>query len=211
MRLAVAVLLATTVGTLAQSPRPARPAFDAFEVATIKPVGPEVPAGRWIRMQSANRFMAKNHGGETLLAAAYNLNPPMISAGPPWVESERYDILGKTAGDVRPNLEEQMSMLRKLLAERFKLSFHREQKEFSIYALTIAKGGSRLKESTVSPDASPEGPPPLVFVISPQSVRLPARNATMAELASVFQRSAPDRPVVDKTGLSGTSDFDLGR
>ena len=61
----------------------------------------------------------------------------------------------------------------------------------------------------MSPDASPEGPPPLVFVLSPQSVRLPARNATMAELASVFQRAALDRPVVDKTALSGRDAFDL--
>ena len=61
----------------------------------------------------------------------------------------------------------------------------------------------------MSPDASPEGPPPLVFVVSPQLVRLPGCYATMAELASVMQRSAFDRPVVDRTGLSGRYDFDL--
>ena len=85
----------------------------------------------------------------------------------------------------------------------------REPKELSIYALTVAKGGSKLKESKVSPDATPEGPPALIFVVSPQSVRLPGRNATMAELASVMQRSALERPVVDRTGLSGRYDFDL--
>ena len=61
----------------------------------------------------------------------------------------------------------------------------------------------------MSPDASPEGPPPLIFVVSPQLTRLPGRSATMAELASVMQRAALDHPVVDRTGLSGRYDFDL--
>ena len=74
-----------------------------------------------------------------MIAAAYNLTPRAISGGPPWVESDHYDILAKPPGEVRPNLDEQMSMLRKLLADRFKLTFHREPKELPIYALTVAK------------------------------------------------------------------------
>jgi uncharacterized protein (TIGR03435 family) len=206
LKFAPAALIAVT-GIFAQSRTP-RPAFNEFEVATIKPSPLDSP-GRWIRMQSANRFYAKNHTVKTLIQAAYNLTPRAVSGGPFWVDSDRYEILGKTPGNVRPTLDEQMSMLRKLLADRFNLKFHREEKEFSIYALTVAKTGLKLKESSVSPDASPEGPPPLVFVLSPESVRLPGRNATMAEVASVFQRAALDRPVVDKTGLSGRYDFDL--
>jgi uncharacterized protein (TIGR03435 family) len=204
---AAAIFLIAGGGIFAQS-APARPAFDAFEVATIKPAVPGSP-GRWIKMQSANRFYAKNHTVKSLIEAAYDLTPRAISGGPSWIDSDRYEILAETPGDVRPNLDEQMSMLRRLLADRFKLSFHREQKEFSIYALTVAKSGAKLKESTTSPDATPEGPPPLVFVLSPEGIWLPGRDATMAELASVFQRAALDRPVIDKTGLSGRYDFDL--
>jgi uncharacterized protein (TIGR03435 family) len=160
-------------------------------------------------MQSANRFYAKNHTLKTLIQAAYNLTPRAVSGGPSWVDSDRYEILAQSPGNVRPTLDEQMSMLRKLLADRFHLTFHRDEKEFSIYALGVAKNGLKLKESTVDPDAPPEGPPPLVFVLSPESVRLPGRSATMAEVASVFQRAALDRPVVDRTGLSGRYDFDL--
>ena len=156
-------------------------------------------------MQTAHRFVARNHALKTLIAAAYNLTPRAISGAPRWVDSDHYDILAETPGEVRPNLDEQMAMLRKLLSDRFNLTFHREQKEFSIYALTVAKNGSKLKEGT----EPPEGPPPLIFVVSPQSLHLPGRNATMAELASVFQRAALDRPVTDKTGLSGRYDFDL--
>jgi uncharacterized protein (TIGR03435 family) len=193
----------------AQSTAAPHPTFDAFEVATIKSTPPDWHGGRFIRMESAHQFVARNHTLKTLVQAAYNLNPRAISGGAPWIDSDHYDILAKTPGDVRPNLEEQMSMLRNLLAERFKLTLHREQKELAHYALTVAKSGPKLKESTVSPDASPEGPPPLIFVVALPVIRLPGRYATMAELASVMQRAALDRPVVDQTGLSGRYDFDL--
>ena len=38
---------------------------------------------------------------------------------------------------------------------------------------------------------------------------LPGRNATMGNFVSLLQRAILDRPVVDKTGLSGRYDFDL--
>jgi uncharacterized protein (TIGR03435 family) len=197
-------ILAGAAGiVLAQSPA-ARPTFEAFDVASIKPTPPDWRAGRYITMQGA-QFVGKNHALKTLIAAAYNLSPQAISGGPPWVDSDHYDILAKPPGDIRPNLDEQMRMLRKLLADRFKLVFHRGQKEFSIYALTVAKNGPKLREG-----AEPaEGPRPLIFVLSPLGATLPGRNATMGELASVMQRAALDRPVVDRTGLTGRYDFDL--
>ena len=202
----VAILILAASGMFAQSPK-TRPKFDEFEVASIKPAVDS--PGRYIRMQTTHQLVAKNHGITTLVAAAYNLSPRAIAGVPSWIDSDRFDIVAKAPNEVRPTLDEQMSMVRKLLADRFKLTFHRETKELSIYALTVAKGGSKLKESTVSPDAFPEGPPPLIFVLAPQVVRLPGRYATMAELASVMQRAALDHPVVDKTGLSGRYDFDL--
>jgi uncharacterized protein (TIGR03435 family) len=206
-RSVVAVFIVMVSGLFAQSVT-TRPSFDEFEVASIKPTPPGA-AGRWIRMLSATEFAAKNHALKTLIAAAYNVSPRAISGGPSWVDSEHYDILARTPGKVRPDLNEQMSMLRKLLSERFHLTFRREQKELRAYALTIAKGGPKLKESTASDDASPQGPPPLVFVVSPVLVHLPGRNATMADLASVLQRAALDDPVLDKTGLTAKYDFDL--
>jgi uncharacterized protein (TIGR03435 family) len=160
-------------------------------------------------MLSANEFAARNHALKTLIAAAYNLNPQAILGGPAWVDSDHYDITARTPGGARPDLNEQMSMLRKLLTDRFQLAFHRDQKEMRVYVLTLAKGGAKLKESTLSPDALPQGPPPLIFVVLPQLIRLPARYATMDEFASVLQRTTLDLPVLDRTGLSGRYDFDL--
>jgi uncharacterized protein (TIGR03435 family) len=205
--IAILALVLPEAGVSTQSAT-ARRTFDEFEVATIKPTPPN-PGGRWIRMLAANEFAAKNHALKTLIAAAYNLNPQAILGGPSWVDSDHYDITARTPGHVRPDLNEQMSMLRKLLADRFQLAFHRDEREMRVYALTVAKGGSKLQASTLSPDAAPQGPPPLIFTVLPQLIRLPARYVTMDEFASVLQRAALDLPVLNRTGLSGRYDFDL--
>ena len=201
-------LLAIAAGSSWAQPAPARPAFDAFEVATIKPAAPE--PGRYIRMQSVHRFYAKGFTLKALVAAAFSLTPGAISGGASWTDGERYDILAATPGDIQPNSEEQMAMLRRLLRDRFHLAFHRESKELPVYALTVAKSGPKLKPSAAPAGALPE----LVNTIYPEEkggVRavLPARNATMVQFAAMLQRAVLDRTVLDHTGLSGTYDFDL--
>src|SRR5271170_6922942 len=102
---------------LAQAPNP-RPKFDAFEVATVKPADFE-SSGRYIKMDGANRFVEKNYTLKLLIAAAYDLNPRTISGGPSWIGTNHYDILAVTPGEIRPTHDEQMSMLRNLLTDRF--------------------------------------------------------------------------------------------
>jgi uncharacterized protein (TIGR03435 family) len=103
-----------------------------------------------------------------------------------------------------------MAMLRRLLTDRFQLGFHREPKELPVYALTVARGGPKLKASAAAPGTLPE----LINTIYPDEkggvhVVLPARNATLTQFAAMMQRAVLDRPVLDQTGLSGTFDFDL--
>jgi uncharacterized protein (TIGR03435 family) len=182
-----------------------RPKFDAFEVATIKPIGPDEEKGRYITMQGTHRFVVKDYTLKLLIAAAYDLNPKTISGGPTWVESDHYNVLAETPGEIRPSRDEQMTMLRTLLADRFKLTFHREAKDFSIFELQVIKSGPKLK-----PPAAPDQPAAVgPGVVYPQRIVLPGRNATMGEFASLLQRAILDRPVVDKTGLPGRYDFDL--
>jgi uncharacterized protein (TIGR03435 family) len=198
------VILVLIVAAFALHAQPApRPTFNAFEVATIKPAEPG--EGRFIRMQSAHRFFVRNYPLKRLVAAAYNVTLAQISGGPAWIESDRYDILAGTPGDVQPNTDEQMSMLRKLLTDRFSLTFHRDQKEFAIYKLTVAKSGSRLKESIAPAGTLPQ----LISTVYPDHILMPARNATMEQFASIMQVAIVDRPVVNETDLSGRYDFDL--
>jgi uncharacterized protein (TIGR03435 family) len=204
--MAIAAFAVSTSSLLAQSPAP-RPNFDAFDVATVKPVDPDPNGGRYIKMQGTNRFVEKAYTLKLLIAAAYDLNPKTISGGPPWLSSDHYDILAVTPGEVQPTHDEQMSMLRSLLSDRFKLTFHREQKDFSIYELQVAKSGPKLKPSASGPDEPAVVGPGVVY--PPDRVVLPGRNATMTNFVSLLQRAILDRPVVDKTGLSGRYDFDL--
>ncbi|MGA2115354.1 MAG: TIGR03435 family protein [Bryobacteraceae bacterium] len=93
-------------------------------------------------------------------------------------------------------------MLRKLLADRFHLAFHRENKELSAYAIVVGKTGSKLTKST----GDPNGLPGLGFR---GLGLLNARNANMVDFAGLMQSTVLDRPVVDQTGLSGRFDFEL--
>ena len=182
----------------------ARPKFDAFDVATIKRT-PEGEKGRYFKMEGTHRWIATNFTLKLLIGLAYDLNPKTIEGGPSWVDSTHFNIEAVTPGDIAPNRAEQMTMLRSLLTERFKLTFHRKPKEFSIYVLEVAKNGPKLKQSTAPAD----DPSSVIGVVYPQRIKLPARNATMGDFTAMLQRAVLDRPVVDKTGLTGRYDFDL--
>ncbi len=204
-KILIASLLVQVGAAYGQTPVGNASAAMTFDVATIKPTAPDAKAGRYITMQGTNRFVVKYYTLKLMIAAAYNLSPKVISGGPAWVDSDHFDIVALTPGDVRPQQPEQMAMLRTLLADRFKLSFHREEKEFSIYALGVDKGGPKLKESA----APASDPVQLISTVYPQRIHLPAKNATMSDFASLLQRALLDRPVVDRTGLTGRYDFDL--
>lgn len=174
-----------------------------FEVATIKPSTIE-PGPRWFRFIDARRWTAFNQTLKQCIAQAYKLPPALISGGPAWVDSERYEIVAIEPGATRPSAEQNMLRFQNLLADRFKLRFHRERKQVAVYNLTSGKSVPKMTESTLTPEKgnlmispSPRGGP-----------LLPARAATMERFASVLQ-DLLDRPVIDKTGLTKRYDFDL--
>ena len=190
-----AVVCAAPIGS-AQDP--------AFEVAAIKPTSPDDRSGRFLTMQGAHQFVVRGYTLKFMVAAAYDLPTRVIAGGPPWADSDRYDVVASTPGDRRPTLDQQMAMLRTMLAERFKLAVHRESRELPVYVLTVAKRGAKLDTSTAV-----DQQPVLVNRLFPTHVQLPARNATMPQFASMLQRSVLDRPVLDQTGLAGRYDFDV--
>jgi uncharacterized protein (TIGR03435 family) len=155
-------------------------------------------------MENDHRFIATNFTLKLLIAAAYDLNPRTIDGGPGWTDSEKFTIEAITPGEKRPDHDQQMLMLRTLLLDRFHLKFHRVPKVFAIYEISVAKGGI-LFEATREPNRDPM----VTSVVYPDHLEMPARNASMDDLARVMQRAILDRPVVDKTGLTGRYDFDL--
>jgi uncharacterized protein (TIGR03435 family) len=172
----------------------------AFEVATIKPSNPDVQ-GRGFRV-NGRQFSTINTTLSLLMTFAYNLHPKQIEGGPDWLDKDKYDITAKPDGEGQPNEKQWKIMVQKLLADRFHLTFHREQKELPVYAIVIAKSGSKLTKS----EGDPNGLPGLVFRGLGD---LPANNANMSDFAGLLQSAVLDRPVVDQTGLNGRFDFEL--
>lgn len=185
-------------------PAPPKPmAADApavFEVATIKPSVPDRP-GKVFTVKG-RQVITINTTANDLITFAYDLHAKQIVSGPAWMESEKYDVTGQPEGDGVPSRVQLSGMIRKLLEDRFKFTFHREKRELPVYAITVAPGGPKLTRN----DTNPNGLPGLFFK---GLGTLPGQNATMGDLAGVMQTAVLDRPVIDRTGLQGRWDFTL--
>jgi uncharacterized protein (TIGR03435 family) len=130
----------------------------AFEVASLRPSGPP-PSG--LRLDGflqggpgtadPERITDSQVTLQTLLREAYGVQYDQIQ-GPGWMAEQKYDLVAKVPpGATKDDLK---LMLQDLLVDRFKLSLHRVTKDFPVYELTIAKGGSKLKENT-DPNLTP--------------------------------------------------------
>jgi uncharacterized protein (TIGR03435 family) len=96
------------------------------------------------------------------------------------------------------------SIVRKLLAERFKLVLHHAQKELPVYGIVAAKGGPKMTPTTAESVAGNTA------TVGFRDGEMMAKNASMSEFASLMQRYIGlDRPIVDHTGISGKYDFKL--
>lgn len=172
--------LLACLNCLAQMPGP------AFDAASIKPSGDQ---GRPAVQTSPGSLTIRNQNLMFMIYWAYD-TPPFQINGPDWLKDTRFDVLAKSeAGGDDAKLR---LMLRTLLADRFGVKAHIEQKEMQVYGLTLAKGGPKFREST------DQGPP--VFDRGGPTT-LTAHRVTMKELA--IQISEPlNRPVIDETGLT---------
>ena len=193
-----------TAWPVPEPPAPLKPmAADAnptFEVATIKPSDPNRP-GKAFTVRGRT-FATINTTLVDLITFAYGLHPGQVIGAAEWAGKEMYDITAQPDGEGFPNDRQWKSMVAKLLADRFQLGFHRDTRELSAYVLTVANGGPKMARS----GGDPNGLPGLFF--KGLGV-LPALNATMGDFAGVMQAVVLDRPVVDRTGLTGRWDFTL--
>ena len=171
-----------------------------FEVATIKPSIPDRPGK--IFTVKGRQVITINTTTNDLITFAYDLHAKQIVGGPPWMESEKYDVTGQPEGQGTPSRTQLSGMIRKLLEDRFKFTFHRDKRELPVYAITLAPGGPKMTKN----DTNPNGLPGLFFK---GLGTLPGMNATMGDLASVMQTAVLDRPVIDRSGLQGRWDFTL--
>lgn len=203
-------------------------AASKFEVAAIKRCevgaqirGPGPTPGRLSTpcvplvslMQSAYIAFAGGRPGPHFLSSV------KILGGPAWIHSDGYQIEAKAEGNPGTGLING-PMLQALLEDRFKLKVHRETREIPVYALTTIKGGPKLRpfeEGNCEPRTNPAlpvaapgkkycGPGPLMR--NGANFIWDLRGVSMVEFSKMLDGML-DRPVLDKTGLTGKFDFHL--
>ena len=198
-----------------------------FEAASVKPADPDKPM-RGILYTGGSQ---KKSGGKLrdLIALALQVTPnvaaDMVVGLPKSADSQRWDITAKvpSTGEGAPNvvngrpqpppLSVALEMLRGLLIDQFEMKTHIENREVTVYALTVGSGQPKMTQadeaerSGCKPDTA--APKPATNV----SFMFNCRNTSMAELAENLQGQANayiDHPIVDATGLQGGWDYLVG-
>ena len=165
----------------------------SFEAATIKPSKDE--AGHSGMHSRTSRIVLSGQTLKSLIAIAYHLKDTQVSGGPAWAGIERYDINAESAGaSEQPQL---LLMLETLLAERFQLTFHHEERIMPAYAMTVVKSGLKIKpvDGSESHSMGSKG-------------SFDAQGVTMAKIADILARDLKT-PVDDLTGADGAYTFKL--
>lgn len=195
---------------LAQSNAPATTAPSPhFDVASIRPTDPNTRG--WRMNFTVDGFIAQRVTLHQLIQEAYSAyEDGRILGGPSWLDTDHFDILARLDPAEVPTFKEltlaqRREMLRALLAERFQLTIHSEQRSFPAFALRIAKSGLKLQKAQ-----EPESPDDVKGYDS-QITRsrrglLEGKDFSMPELAKILQHPA-QRIVVDETGLKDRYDF----
>lgn len=194
-----------TAWAIPEPPKPVPPMVadgdPTWDVATVKPAPPD-ERGKGFG-GAPRHFQTRNTTLNDLVMFAYQVNTKQIINGPAWMESDKFDI---TTGE--PNLpgapsdDQVRSMMRKLLADRFGLKFHKGQQQMSAYVISVAKGGPKLTPSK----SDPHDPTAFFF---PKLGSLVFRNISMDGFASWMQNGVFDRPVVNRTDIPGSFDGTL--
>jgi len=208
----VLVTLAPAVRAQTQAPSATSIQPPSFDVISVKPNKTSLGVHGLITTEfTADGFRGTNVPVHTLLLQAYGLHEGESVGEPAWANSEVFDIEAKVAGpDVaafsKLDSDQLQAMLRQILAERFGLVAHRETRELPVYAMSVAKGGPKLKEFVFDPAV-------------PASARrgggvqmsmgmIAAHECTIPYFLSMLSRQL-GRTVVDRTGLTGNYDFTL--
>jgi uncharacterized protein (TIGR03435 family) len=168
-------------------------------------------------MFNPDKFLATNAPLPALIRMAYGVEPFQIAGGPDWVSKQRYDVVAKfnnPDGEDRSKvvMDQRRLSLQALLAERFKLVLHHENREAPVYALTItndsklheAKAGETYANGLKLPSGKPMGPG--IWTYNEGGVA--GQGVSPEELAQYLSRQL-GRVVVDETGLKGHYDFTL--
>ena len=180
----------------------AKEADPDWEVATVRPSDPneQVQDVRTL----GRHVLIHRQTVEAMLRMGYGLEKSQIANAPEWVKTEEFDADGLADVEGLPSVQQLQSLMRKLLAERFGLKAHKEQREMGVFALTLAKDGPKLAPAKGDRFAGGQQ-----NARAGEGIRtLAFKDTSMADFAAMLLENV-DRPIVDRTGLKGAYDFTL--
>ena len=196
-----------TAWEIPEPPKPPEPmaanADPAFDVATIKPNPSGDAQIRGLTLNGRN-FAVRNGSLGDLIAFAYNVQMQQIVGGPSWMNSDRYDIAAVPDQPGTPSVDQMRTMVRKLLTDRFKLTFHHDNKELAAYVLTAGKTAQKLTPTQLNGQVPGMGMSP-----GNGGLTMHIANATLSDFTSFLQMIVLDHPVIDQTGTKGRFDFNV--
>jgi uncharacterized protein (TIGR03435 family) len=193
-----------------------------YEVVSVKPSKPGTNGG--YTMDTPDGYTAKGTSLMILIHYAFGISyDDQFPGAPSWISAERFDVDAKMDGSVANALKKLSSddrklarqqMLQALLADRFKLTVHRETRDLPVYTLVIAKSGSKLK-AVKSDDNSPNRIKDAGGLAATNVVSMGASGGAMTMTGQAVSMpmlirllsQRVGRIVVDKTGLTGNFDF----
>jgi len=215
----VAVALVVAPAVFCQTPAPR----SEFEVASVKPAAQASPGNLSVGVHIDGAMVRCTYLSLlNYLNMAYDVKDYQI-IGPDWLASEHYDIVAKRPDGVEGE-KALRGMMASLLADRFKITMHRETRDLPAYALVVGKGGLKIKEVPPDTDDVDNSKVDVNVTgggrggttvnlgggssISYQMTTLTAKKVNFASVIDSLSKFL-DRPVVDMTGLTGRYDFTL--
>jgi len=180
-----------------------------YEVSKIKP-HESSDKGLWFSF-TQDGLTITNASLITILHSAFGLQDDRILGAPVWTKSKHYDLEAKVRPEDVPDLEkltddQRRMMLCPLLKERFGMKFHHEQRSLPVFALIVAPGGSKLRQTEPNPHTS-DGEP-LPHILRTGAGNFNSEGSPVAFLVDTLSKQL-DRTILDETGLTGYYDYTL--
>jgi uncharacterized protein (TIGR03435 family) len=175
----------------------------SFEVISVKR-NRSGERGMQVRTPPDGGLAVRNNTLADLIRLAYRLQEFQLAGGPPWLQTDRFDIVATGNGEASEALV--MAKLKALLADRFRLVVRARTRELPIYAIVLARPDGRLGAQLRQSTADCTRPPGCG--IEGQRGRLAMTGQPLSRLAESLSFRA-GRMVVDKSGLTGAFDITL--
>jgi uncharacterized protein (TIGR03435 family) len=196
----------------------------SFDVATIKP-HPFAARSSWFGIRTTpDGTYAASVALVNLVRSAYAYQLfDQVSGGPNWARTDLFDLQAKMSEadvavmqtlDSAEATARRKQMMQAFLAERFKLKVHSETRQAPVFELVVTKNGPHLNDAATDTSDLPWKKKDGTFqtgILFSRDGTGTAQGESMESFVTFLSspNAGVSRPIIDKTGLTGTYNFTL--